>query len=145
MPISDDQIDALLSQNDNLIEIAQLLHERKRKLAHDAAKLTQPVLGLRAVSIQPVGKIGEVISVDAGADTLDRDALTATLQSAWNAPITDDEKSAAQGDIEYLILTIQDCVDSGDAEDLIFACLRLSRKLLARNPHLWRAQDLAAQ
>jgi hypothetical protein len=122
MPISDDQIDAILGQNDNLIEVAMRLQERKRKLAHAKAKAAQPALGIRATA--------------AHAELRDK------LKAAWDAPITDAEKSAAQGDIEYLILTVQDCVDAGDVEDLIFASMRLSRKLLARNAHLWRAQDL---
>jgi hypothetical protein len=123
MPITDEQIDALLAENDNLLEVSMRLQERKRKRAHAAAKLAQPGLGVR-------GTDGHA-------------ALIEKLKAAWDAPLSLDEKSAAQGDIEYLVLTIQDCVDAGDVEDLVFATLRLARKILARNPHLWRQQDIA--
>jgi len=122
MPITDEQIDAILTENDDLIAVAMRLQERKRKRAHAAAKAAQPELGIRS--------------------TAAHDALLAKLKAAWDAPLTVVEKGAEQGDFEYLVLTIQDCVDSGDVEDLIFAALRLSRKLLARNPHLWRKQDM---
>jgi len=125
--VTDEQLDALLESDradnpDNQFALFLRIHERKRKLAHARAKATQPALGIRGAAGHP--------------------ALLAKLKAAWDAPLTDDDKSAAQGDIEYLILTVQDCVDDGDVEDLIFAAMRLSRKLLGRNPALWRAQDV---
>jgi hypothetical protein len=125
-PITDDQIDAVLAAHelDNPEDQTALyarIHERKHKLAHAAAKATQPYLGL--------------------AGTPAHTDLLAKLKEAWDAPLTADERDATPGDIEYLTLTVQDCIDAGDAEDAIFASLRLSRKLLGRNPHLWRAQD----
>jgi hypothetical protein len=122
MPITDEQLDAILGQNDNLIEVATRLHERKRKLAHAKAKADQPRIDIRGTEIH--------------------DGLMGWLKGFWDAPVTEDEKSCAQGDIEYLILTLQDCVDAGDVEDVIFAALRISRKMMARNPHLWRKQDI---
>jgi hypothetical protein len=123
MALTDEQIDALLAENDNLVEVATRLHERKRKRAHAKAQAAQPELGIRGGPSHA--------------------ALFAKLKAMWNAPLTDDEKGAGPGDIEYLGLTVQDCADADDAEDLIFAQARLARKLLGRNAHLWRRQDIA--
>lgn len=128
------QLDALLdaaeAEGQNPVDLFIQINERKRKRAHAKAKASQPALGIR----------GTVHTADDKCAC--HECLLHKLKAAWNEPITADEKSAAQGDIEYLVLTIQDCVDAGDVEDLLFATMRLSRKLLARNSHLWRAQDI---
>ena len=126
MALTDEQLDSFLKAASESglseYELSARMHERRRKNAHALAKQGQRNLGLR-------GSTGH-------------DAILAHLKAAWDAPLTAEDKSAAQGDIEYLILTIQDCLNAGDLEDFIFANMRLSRKLLGRNSHLWRTQDL---
>ena len=98
-----------------------VIAERKRKLAHAKAKAVQPELRVRG--------------------TAHHQHLFDKLKAFWDAPIDEHDKDQGPGAMEYLLLTLQDTLDAGDVEDLIFAALRVSRKALAGMPHLWRKQD----
>ena len=103
-------IDGLLEGHSER-ELFALVLERKRKLAHAKAKTTQPVTG---------------IQVD--------DAVWAKIEAFAHRPIEPQEDG--QGGLDHLSVTVQDCLDAKDADDLIFALLRCWRKCYHLQPHL---------
>ena len=139
----EEQLDALIDaaekEGRGKIEVHQGFEERRRKRAHAKAKAKQPVLGIRGTSHNdPLDP--EPLPAPSGC--VCHDCLLGKLKAFWEAPINEDDKDGSTGAMEYLLLTIQDTLDAADAEDLIFALMRIGRKALAWNPHLWRAQDI---
>ena len=103
-------IDQLLSDNDEHAVFAMVL-ERKRRMNHAKAKETQPSVGVQ----------------------LD-DAAWTKIESFARRPITKEEDGP--GGLDHLTMTIQDCIASRDADDLLFALLRVWRKCHHLQPHL---------
>ena len=120
MALTDDQLDAILdadatSGKTSAPDLFVRIHERRRKRAHVAAKIVQPALGVRG--------------------TAQHDELIAVIRKFFRTPLAKEELACEQGDIEYLLLTVHDTIESGDFEDAVFASLRIARKLWARNAH----------
>ena len=103
-------IDSLLEGHSEQ-ELFALVLERKRKLAHDKDKTTQPAAGIQ----------------------LD-DVAWAKIEAFARRPIEKDEEG--QGGLDHLTVTVQDCITSKDADDLLFALLRVWRKCYHLQPHL---------
>ncbi len=130
----DAQLDALLdaaeAEGRNPLEIHSLIHERKRRRAHAKAKAEQPELHMRS-------------QARAASDTPHRDicacpgCVHGKLAAFMKQPINADDLDASAGAMDYLLLTMQDTLASGDVEDAIFAMARIARKAWAWNmPHL---------
>ena len=120
--LTDEQIDALLqadeaSNGGNVLAIFARIHERRRKRAHAAAKAAQPELGIR------------------GAPQNQDPLLLEKLRAFWRAPIAAADAESGPGALDYLLQTIQDTVDAGDVEDMLFSALRVCRKVWAWNMH----------
>jgi len=103
-------IDALLDGH-SPAELYAAIHERKRRRLHEAAKAAQPRL--------TGGVSAEDFTVVAG------EALR-PLEAGMSTP----------DGLEYLLLTVRDCLREGRGEDTLFALVRMWRKTWALHPHL---------
>lgn len=101
-------IDGLLDEL-NVDQLSAMLQERARKRQHASAKLLQPDV---AVTIP--------------------DDQWAKIVADWSRPITDEERQA-QG-LEFMCLSLRDCMMAGQREDSFFAALRICRWVFAHSP-----------
>ena len=106
----DDTIDSLLGEQDEQKLFAKIL-ERKRKLAHTRARLSQPLVG-----------------VELGEEEWRK------IRAFARQALSKDEQG--QGGLDHLTVTVMDCLEAGSADDLLFALLRVWRKCHALQPHL---------
>jgi hypothetical protein len=109
----DAQIDELDTQHDENALFVRI-HERRRKRGHAAAKASQPALHVRGTALH--------------------DGLIETLKAEFRAPITTNEQEPTG--MDYLLQTVQDCLDANDFEDSVFAMMRVVRKAYCWNRHL---------
>ena len=116
-----DTIDALLEQHDER-ELFALVVERKRKLTHAKAKQTQPAVGLQLDS-----------------------ATWEKIEAFARRPIAKEEEG--QGGLDHLTVTVLDCLAAKDkdADDLLFALLRVFRKCHHMQPHLGPIEGVPQQ
>ena len=112
-------IDNLLEQHDEAALFALVL-ERKRKTAHAKAKANQPAVGI----------------------TLD-DAAWNTVEAFARRPSARTKKGP--GGLDHLTMTVRDCIAAKDADDLLFALLRVWRKCHHLQPHLGPIEGVPQQ
>lgn len=115
MPLSSDQLDALLDadeqHNGTALDLFAQIHAGRRKRQHARYKAAQPLLGIEGTA-----------------------ELLAALRAHACAPLTPEERG--HEGIDYLLQTVKDTLHGDSLEDALFALVRVWRRMYAHHPAL---------